>query len=466
MSRWDLGARTANISGSLVAMLLVGWIVLGLILWRRRAAWPWWLGWSLIALLGAVLLGGTLSRGALAAFTIGVAVLTVVLPRGSGRWLPVAMLALVLTVFLNWPQGLRRVQALQEGVQYPGISMRAHLWRLGSVVAADHPLGVGADLRLHLGSLDSAPVHLAPRPHATFHWTLNDGIDIAARWGVLALMALAAAWTLALYQGWRLRAEPRGQALLAMGVTWAAAGMVSCVWCADGWFSGAAAVVLLGLAAWSWPAAWAGDGAWRRALLLGAGLGLGCWLLMWTWRQTSDIHHLERQAWTESSPKAWRSAPARGPIHGRLWWLPAPDDALIDTLALPLRSLTRAGWEVIACADPQVIAAHARPTDLVIAHGQSCRQLRLLPKTLARVFWQPDPQDLPAEMTFPAPTLLCWGQPDLRGHDEAIAQWCAARPGVQARTFRVGRLWLNRFPPIAAGVSEALQRLGDRSDGE
>lgn len=197
MERWVGPFGSPNIAGMYMAGALLALLVLTHAAWRSQARW-WALVPGVAALAAAVGVAISGSRAAWLAIVMGVAVLA--WARRVSRWLPLAILAVMILVVLVAPASIRW-QRLADGND-PSVRDRTALWSAAVQASRDHPWdGLGRS------TMDKAlsDAYLPPEQQHRFSGCLNDLLTSADAWGipVAALLAgvVAGLLTLAIAPG-------------------------------------------------------------------------------------------------------------------------------------------------------------------------------------------------------------------------------------------------------------------------
>ncbi len=367
MSRFALGFASPNILASLCAMVLPATAVA----WPALRRHPYWCSLAVgIGSASVACLVASSSRGGIVAAVAALA-LAILLAPGKAKLLPMAALCCLLVAIACCPVA-DRVAA--TSIAQPSIATRLYLWRVGAVLAADHPLaGIGGGSgTFGLACVASArpPEHLSADIVNPFAWAINDPLDIAAKHGVpLAILALAAALApFALGCSARMHGHlGLGTALAAGACGWVLSGQSSCVWFFDplasalAW-SGLAGASLLAARAIGWPAA-------RRALLAGL-LAAAAWGGMLLAVAPMLSAHQPRLV-AAAGPVRWSLQP-RGDALGAVAFLVEDGESEEDVLREVLQPIAANGYAA-AAVSASALSSGSRAA-ILVAHGLSAPQ--------------------------------------------------------------------------------------------
>lgn len=189
---WNTAIMAAHAIGALA--------IFGVFLTQTQRLKPWQLALLLIPALGyGVFLGLNQTRGVWVALAAAFVVMVVVLRSRRGYYLIAAGIAAILLIAVLCPDVLTQ----------RGASSRPTLWRGGLQLMLDNwALGYGFnEFTIYVAELDRAFKH----PHNLF-------LNIGAREGVMGLALYLALWGSVAWRAWVNRAQPLGQALLAIWV--------------------------------------------------------------------------------------------------------------------------------------------------------------------------------------------------------------------------------------------------------
>ncbi len=445
MVRLAIGLSTPNLLAAVLAVVYV--VIPMLIVACARGRWrmPALIGCNLLAMLTALAIGLTASRGgmvaALAGHSVGMALL-------SGRWrlVPLALIMVLVVVATVTSMGTR-LQATSRA--QPSVATRLYVWRVSAVLAHDHPWsGVGAE-RFGAAVAASAemPAHLRSEHQIPFGWANNDVLDAAAKHGAIAgVGALGLALLSPVLGLWAWRREKRlsGAFLAAGGTAWLVAGMFSCVWFYDpvasslGW-------TMLGSG--SLAAAWALG--WRKTAMA-AVVAIGCAalvlgsLIVGAGALAGDQPRLV----AVDGPVPWYLLPRRASL-GSVIYLRGREEDAEETVRHALRPIAESGFSVSAVDtldQPFVLPAPRIIIARAVAGSEALAALSLGTGEAAVLL---DPLSwMSANVPKGAQVIA------LHGHLVPLAdrQAWAERLGHDAHVLACGRLWANRMAvawPIA-----------------
>lgn len=453
MARLDLGLATPNV---LAALLAAGLAALPFAALALPAAAPWrrtaMVAIGVLAAAGAALLAFTASRGGAVAAVLGLCVGLALLP-GRWRWLPALALAAVAAGSALGSLGGRWQATAPE---QPSVATRLHLWRICSVIAADHPRSGLDGAGFALACLASAepPQHLRGGRGAPFGWALNDVLDQSCKHGAWSGVAVLAAACLPLAIGiaaWTRRCPACAGAAMAAGTAWLAAGMFSCVWFLD---VAAAAVGWTGLALLAWCAGRAAG--WRRVLLASAAAAVVAATAVGGLLGAS-------RSWAGDQPRLvgvagevpWRLQPRAQP-RGEVLYLRGPEEDVEETLRHAMRPIAAGGYAVVAARTTDGVQAMAHPRLVVARGGMASEALAVLAAGAcdAVVLLDP-PAGAAAGVASDLQVVALHG--DLTPAIDRAA-W-SGRPG--SAVLPCGRLWARRMAlawPVATHRLRQMQR--------
>ncbi len=451
MIRLALGLASPNVLAGLCAALLPPAIVCWARIERNGAMRVLA---AVVPLALACCLLWSASRGGLIAAEVGLAVFAALAPRGA-RLAPIlAMITLGLGATLG---ALGDRWGATSPVQ-PSVATRLYLWRVGSVLAADHPwTGIGGEgdaFGLACEASSQLPAHLPYRHDSPFSGAINDPLDVAAKHGLPLAMFVVAFAVFPLALG--LAANRQGQgalgiSLAAAGSAWLCAGQWSCVWFADPVSAGLIwpAFLVAAIAVWKL----VGWVAVARSALVAAVAAVGWCLLLLGIAQVVSDHQPRLIA--SAGPARWSFLPRDGQA-APVAYLAEADQTEQDLLYFVLRPIAESGFSATAVssrAGAGPVGAGPEGAGILVAHGSMAGSAldAGATGTYATIVLLDPPAECAARPCGTARLIAVHGEKALARDREA---W-HARPDALTAIAPCARLWDNRLPamwPFIAGL--------------